>query len=92
MELAITLQVKRASGVSQPAATARKRFRAEDNWITRRGWKRKRKQIAGGKATPRIDFMFHGSGGSDFCSLQKKKKKKKVGAPAHAYEHQFASS
>ena len=24
-----------------------------------------------------IDFMFHGSGGSDFCSLQKKKKKKK---------------
>ena len=21
-----------------------------------------------------IDFMFHGSGGSDFCSLQKKKK------------------
>ena len=28
-----------------------------------------------------IDFMFRGSGGSDFCSLQKKKKKKKkVGA------------
>ena len=25
-----------------------------------------------------IDFMFHGSGGSDFCSFQKKKKK--VGA------------
>ena len=25
-----------------------------------------------------IDFMFRGSGGSDFCSLQKKKKK--VGA------------
>ena len=25
-----------------------------------------------------IDFMFHGSGGSDFCSLQKKKEK--VGA------------
>ena len=29
-----------------------------------------------------IDFMFHGSGGSDFCSLQKKKSGR---APAHAY-------
>ena len=39
-----------------------------------------------------IDFMFRGSGGSDFCSLQKKKKKKSGRAPAHAYEHQIASS
>ena len=37
-----------------------------------------------------IDFMFRGSGGSDFCSLQKKKKSGR--APAHAYEHQIASS
>ena len=41
-----------------------------------------------------IDFMFHGSGGSDFCIIvAKKKKKKKIGrTPVHAYEHQLASS
>ena len=49
--------------------------------------------VAGQMLRPHlIDFMFHGSGRSDFCSLQKKKKKKSGRAPAHAYEHKFVSS
>ena len=47
-----------------------------------------------GKATPNRFHVSQIRRVRFFCSLQKKKKKKKKSgrAPAHAYEHQFASS